>query len=68
MEPGDSIIPDRGVDIEHDIPPDVTIKRPPFLRANAQLELKYKLKTGRTAFVRVHIERSVAHIKNHIIL
>ena len=63
LEPGDFIMADRSFDIEADLPPGVKLNITPFLWGNAQLELKDELKTRRTAFVHVHVERPNAHIK-----
>ena len=40
LEPGDSIMADRGFDIENDLPPSIKRIIPPFLQGNTRLELK----------------------------
>ena len=49
--PRDSVMAESGLGKEDDIPPGVELKIRPFLKENAQLELKDELKTS----VRVYI-------------
>ena len=68
LESGDSVITDRGFDIEDGLPPGVKLHIPPFLRGNSQLELSHELKTRRISSVGLHVERAIARIKNCRIL
>ena len=45
--------------------PGVKLNTPPFLRGNAQVELKDEPKTRHIASVRVHAVRAIASIKNY---
>ena len=40
LESGDSIMADRGSDIENDLPPSIKLNIPLFLQGNTRLELK----------------------------
>lgn len=44
--PRDSVMAESGLGIEDDLPPGVELKIRPFLKENAQLELKDELKTS----------------------
>ena len=67
LEPGDSIMAGKGIDID-DLPEGIKFNITLFLRGNTQPELKDELQTRRTASVCVHLERAIAQIKNYRIL
>ena len=43
LEPGDSLMADKGFDIEEDLPRDVSLNIPPFLNGKPQLSLHEEL-------------------------
>jgi len=66
LEKGDSIMADRGFDIEVDlIPLGVKLNIPPFLKGKTQLSEKEMVETRRIASVRIHVERAMERIKNY---
>ncbi|XP_057302699.1 uncharacterized protein LOC130636867 [Hydractinia symbiolongicarpus] len=65
---GDSLMADRGFDIEEDLPDGVTLNIPAFLKGKTQLDLGEELETRRIASVRVHVERAINRVKNFRIL
>ena len=66
LEKGDSIMADRGFDIEVDlIPLGVKLNIPPFLKGKTQLSEKEMVETRRIASVRIHVERAMELIKNY---
>ena len=60
LEKGDSIMADRGFDIEADL-----INIPPFLKGKSQLSENEMVATHRIASVRIHVERAMERIKNY---
>ena len=68
LEPGGSLMADRGFNIEEDLPDGVNLNIPAFLNGKAQLELHDELETRRIASVRVHVERAINRVKNFRIL
>ncbi|XP_028418315.1 uncharacterized protein LOC114544501 [Dendronephthya gigantea] len=68
VENGDSIMADRGFDIEHNLPDGVSLNIPPFMREKEHLSIEEETKTRRIASVRIHVERAIARIKNFKIL
>ena len=64
MEPGDSIMADRGFDIDDVLPDRVSTNIPPFLGSRKQLESEEVVSTRRIATVRIHVERAIERIKN----
>lgn len=66
LEKGDSVMADRGFDIEEDlIPLGVRLNIPPFLRGKAQLSDRESTETRRIASLRIHVERAMERIKNY---
>ena len=66
LEKGDSIMADRGFDIEADlIPLGVKLNIPPFLKGKSQLSENEMVATRRIASVRIHVERAMERIKNY---
>ena len=68
LEPGDSVMADRGFDIADDLPENVSLNIPPFLNGKAQLSLEDENETRKIAAVRIHVERAIQRIKNYHIL
>ena len=68
LEPGDHVMPDRGFDIENDIPAGVGLNIPPFLNGAPQLSLSDETETRKIAALRVHVERAIGRIKNFKII
>ena len=65
LEPGDSVMADKGFDIEEDlIPLGVKLNIPPFLRGKAQFDPHELVQTRRIASLRIHVERAMERIKN----
>jgi hypothetical protein len=68
VEPGDSIMADRGFEIDDLLPENVSLNIPPFLNGKPQLSHPEEVETRRIAFLRVHVERAIARIKNYRLL
>jgi hypothetical protein len=65
LEPGDSVMADRGFDTEEDLMLlRVGLNIPPFLRGKMQLSENELILTRRIAFLRIHVERAMERIKN----
>ena len=65
LEPGDSVMADRGFDIEEDLAlRGVRLNIPPFLRGKTQLSEKELITTRRIASLRIHVEHAMERIKN----
>ena len=54
LEPGDSVMTDRGFEIEDDLPDNVSLNIPPFLNGKPQLSLQEENETRKIASVRVY--------------
>ena len=66
LQRGDSVMADRGFDIQDDLTPlGVKLNMPPFLRGKSQLDYKEMVETRRIASVRIHVERAMERIKNY---
>ena len=68
LEPGDTIMADRGFELDEDLPEGVLLNIPPFLNGKSQLSLEEENETRRIASVRVHVERAIERVKNYRIL
>ena len=68
FECGDSIMADRGFNIEDILPPRVCLNIPPRINKSGQLTDNERAVTRRIASVRIHVERAIKRIKNHQIL
>ena len=65
LENGDSVMADRGFDIQDDLTPlGVKLNIPPFLKGKKQLEENERIETRRIASLRIHVERAMERIKN----
>lgn len=66
LQSGDSVMADRGFDIEDDlILRGVRLNIPPFLRNKKQFYEKELVVTRRIASLRIHVERAMERIKNY---
>ena len=68
LENGDSIMADRGFDLDDDLPAGVSLNIPPFLDGKPQLSVEEEIETRRIASLRVHVERAIERVKNFKIL
>ena len=68
LELGDSIMADRGFNIEDILPPGVSLNMPPKLNESGQLTESERTTTSRIASIRIHVERAIERIKNYQIL
>ena len=65
LEPGDSVMADRGFNIEDDlIVLGVHLNIPSFLRGKTQFSENELVETRRIASLRIHVERAMERIKN----
>jgi len=65
LEPGDSVMADRGFDIQEDLALlGVGLNIPPFLKGKLQLSESELVETRRIASIRIHVERAMERIKN----
>ena len=65
LDSGDSVMADRGFDIEEDLLlRGVRLNIPPFLRGKKQLSEKELVVTRCIASLRIHVERAMERIKN----
>ena len=65
LEPGNSVMADRGFDIKDDLDIlGVKLNIPPFLRGKQQLNEKELIETRRIATLRIHVERAMEQLKN----
>ena len=65
LERGDSVMADRGFNIEEDlITRGVRLNIPPFLRGKEQFDEDEIITTRRIASLRIHVERAMERIKN----
>ena len=68
LECGDTIMADRGFNIDDILPPGVLLNVPPMLNETGQLTAKEHTTTRRIASLRIHVERAVERIKNYHLL
>ena len=63
LEQGDSVMADRGFDIQDDLTPlGVTLNMPPFLKGKTQLDANEMVETQRIASVQIHVKRAMERI------
>ena len=66
LEKGDSVMADRGFNIQDELTPlGVRVNIPPFLKGKTQLEAEELVETRRIASLRIHVERAMERIKNY---
>ena len=68
LQSGDSVMADKGFEIESDLPKDVSLNIPPFLRDKEHFSIEEETITRRIASLRIHVERAIARIKSFKIL
>ena len=68
LESGDSIMADRGFEVDDLLPKGVRCNIPPFLGGRDQLEPLEVLETHGIATLRIHVERAIERLKNFQIL
>ena len=69
IEPGDSIMADKGSDIGYDVAlRGAKLNIPPFLKNQQQLSKKNVITTRQIASLRIHVERAIGRIKQYNIL
>ena len=64
LDRGDSIMADRGFEVDHLLPEGVQCNIPPFLDGRPQLEPHQVISTRQIATLRIHVERAIERIKN----
>ena len=65
LEVGDSVMADRGFDIQEELALlGVRLNIPPFLIGKKQLSSNELVETRRIASLRIHVERAMEQIKN----
>ena len=68
LEKGDSVMADRGFNIQDDLTPlEVKVNIPPFLKRKNQLEPEELVETRHIASLRIHVEQAMERIKNYYI-
>ena len=66
LEPGDSVMADKGFDIEHMLnDKGVGLNIPPFLQSQAQFTAADVQETKTIAKLRIHVERAIRRIKEY---
>ena len=68
LESGNSIMADRGFNIDDILPSGVLLNVPPMLNDTGQLTANERTTTRRIASLRIHVERAMERIKNYQIL
>ncbi|CAN7944093.1 unnamed protein product [Ixodes hexagonus] len=69
LEPGDSVMADRGFLISKEVEAvGATLNIPPFLEGKSQLSLEDEARTRAIAKVRIHVERVIGQMKSFRIL
>ncbi len=68
LQAGDSVMADRGFDLDSDLPVDVGLNIPAFMNGKDQLGIVEETETRRIASVRIHVERAIARVKSFRIL
>ena len=65
LKKNDSVMADRGFDIQDDLTPlGVKMNIPPFMKGRSQLEPSELVETRRIASLRIHVEREMECVKN----
>ena len=65
MESGDSVMADRGFDIQDDLTLiNIKLNIPPFLKDKDQFTELEMVQTRRIASLRIHVERAMERLKN----
>ena len=64
LEDGDTVMADKGFQIEDLLPLGVKLNIPPFLGGDSQMSAEDVTRTQQIARVRIHVERAINKIKN----
>ena len=64
FDAGDSVMADKGFQIQDILPLGVILNIPPFLGGNSQMTAEDVVRTQQIASVRIHVERAINKIKN----
>lgn len=64
FEDGDSVMADKGFQIQDILPLGVDLNIPPFLGSDAQMSAEDVVRTQQIASLRIHVERAINKIKN----
>jgi len=64
LEDGDTVMADKGFQIEDLLPLGVQLNIPPFLGGDSQMSAEDVIRTQQIASVRIHVERAINRIKN----
>ena len=64
LEDGDTVMADKGFQIEDLLPLGVKLNIPPFLGGDSQMSAEDVIRTQQIASVRIHVERAINRIKN----
>lgn len=64
FEDGDSVMADKGFQIQDILPLGVNLNIPPFLGGNSQMSAEDVVRTQQIASVRIHVERAINKMKN----
>ena len=65
LEAGDSVMADKGFDIEEDLPNGVSLNIPPFLCGKDCLSSEEEQQTRQIAAVRIHVERAISMVRTY---
>ena len=66
LERGDTVMVDRGFNIQDDLTPlGVRVNIPPFLKGKEQLDREELIETRRIASLLIHVEHAMERIKNY---
>lgn len=64
FDDGDSVMADKGFQIQDILPLGVTLNIPPFLGGDSQMSAEDVVQTQQIASLRIHVERAINKIKN----
>lgn len=64
FDDGDSVMADKGFQIQDILPLGVTLNIPPFLGGDSQMSAEDVVRTQQIASLRIHVERAINKIKN----
>ena len=64
FDDGDSVMADKGFQIQDILPLGVDLNIPPFLGSDAQMSAEDVVRTQQIASLRIHVERAINKIKN----
>lgn len=64
FDDGESVMADKGFQIQDILPLGVTLNIPPFLGGDSQMSAEDVVRTQQIASLRIHVERAINKIKN----